>query len=344
MAIEFPKSQLLILKICGVIIAIGLVILGIDKFIVQPTEPTDEELLANAAAELEMTLHESYSDAETLIAFTEDLNGIVEPAEEIGAALTRKAPDHELIVYEHRFDARALRTTTQSHSMGVELLGILIRLPGAELPLFGVRSDGRMAAPDEAAARAVLGGGAAERMKSFRGFVMAAKGERVLFLSEPPRSALVAATQRSSGPEFLPGLRNSGLKIDVQRAIDITNLLALPPDQESPAIADVYKIDTSDIEVNVEVPELDLGLQETVSETRREIDEIMAKAEAERQALREKREAESAARRADFEAKMEARRKKAQEDLERIRNGGGAGDASESEVTDGAETPDGDGR
>lgn len=307
----FSGPPLLILKICGAVIVVGLILLGIDRFVVRPNEPTHDDLLSAAAAELEMTLQREAADADRILAISRALGDLVPPAERIGAALVRADDAHELIVYEHLYDARALRTRTQSHEMEVELLGILIRLPGVDLPRFGLRPDGTRATEEPEAAREIVTPEAIERMGSFRDFVLAAEGEHLLFLSEPPSSALVAATQRRTSPEFQPGLGNSGLKIDVQRALDITNLLALGRDP----LPAVYRIDTGDIDVDVEVPELDLGLDRHVEETHREIDAIM-----------ERHRKQSEERRAKFEADMKAAR-------ERMR-GNLSGEGADAEVED----------
>lgn len=326
--ILLTKGQKVILTICGVIIVLGSIILLIDKFIVKRGEPTRDESLATVQQELGFELHDPYSQAGELMHVSKRFEMIAPPADDIGAVMVQRTDDHEMFLYEHKYDQRALRGATQTHSMSVELFGILFRLPGANLPDVFVLPDGSFSGKREDLEQ-VYTPEAVERLKSWKDFAMGTSGEFILYIQRPPSNALVAASQRNTSADFQPGLLNSGLKVDVQRAIDITNMLKL----DRPEIASVYTTDIGEIDVNVDVPELDLGLDKTVKETHDKVDAIMAESDkdmaefrekmarqrAEREAEMEQRRAEREAKRAQQQAQWDAEREQRNEALRKQR-------------------------
>lgn len=295
---EIAPAQILILKICGGVIAVGLGLLAIDEFIVKRGEPSRQERLQVVSQELGLDLHDPYS-LERIKDLTEPFGDLVEPAVEVGAALTRTEEDHQLIAYEHRYRDTALNTGTQTHDTEVEVLVILARLPGADLPSFAVFPDGSYRG-DLGQIGKALGTDAWVRMRGWREFAMGAEGETVIFAQLPPNSPLAAGIARRQSADFYPGLLNSGFKVDLQRAVDIVNLMPL----DRQRLAAVYQIDIG--EIKVELPELNLtsDMQAITEETHRKTQAIVDGFAEDLARIRAESEQRQAEIRAEFQEKL----------------------------------------
>lgn len=270
----------MLLKILAGIIVVCCAILAVDRFIVRPNsgEATVDDL-PEIAAEMEMELSPRGRHDERIKSATRKLAEStpgVDPADKVGDVFYRAGEGYELFVYEHGDERTALHTDTNRHAATVNRLGILMRWPSADLPYFTAYNDGRVAAGGQEGLREILTEASMQRMQTFDGFTAAGGDEYLLFLSDAPGSTLMAIAEQSTSPEFQPGLRNSALKVDVQRAVDIANLMSIT----SFKVADVYIIDIGDIDIQWEKPDLTSGMDEIAEQTREEVATIMENAEA----------------------------------------------------------------
>lgn len=76
------------------------------------------------------------------------------------------------------------------------------------------------------------------RLAAMSEYRMGIEGNTVAFFSQLQSSALVHIAETGTSPEFKPGLRNSALRLDVQRALDI--VAAMP---DGPRLARFMRID-----------------------------------------------------------------------------------------------------
>lgn len=311
-----PAHSLLILKICAVIIVIGMAILAFDKYYVRRDEPSKEQRVDELSERLELNDRSSDQTAqEHLMAVLGRFEEISGSVQEVDTILNRN--DDETRLWLAEFDSRRLalyRGAGQTSRINVPLLAIMIEFKGrASLPLWiqpeRLDSDAEIAPPLNAEALARL-----QRMDDFR---MAMSGNQVLFVSQLEAPALVQAINQRTSSEFHAGLLNSALQIDVQRAIDIVNLL----DTELPQVARFYKIDVPPVDIDIPDRPISAGLDEIRDQTHAKIEEQrkqweqqraeqQAQWDAQREALRQERERKAAERKAESEARMAALRAK----------------------------------
>jgi hypothetical protein len=117
---------------------------------------------------------------------------------------------------------------------------------------------------------------------------------------------------RSISAEFHPGLFNSAMRLDVQRALDIVNGL----EGEQPRLARFYQIDVPKLDIELPATE---GITRGMEETRATLQKELEALRAERQMQSARRREESAARRAEareaLQERLAASREKARQRL-----------------------------
>lgn len=277
----------MLLKILAAVIVICCAILAVDRFIVRPqSDSATTDDLPAIAAEMDMELSPRGTHDEQIQATTRSLAEAtpgIDPADTVGDVFYRAGEGYELFVYEHGDERTAVHTDTNRHTATVNRLGILIRWPAAHLPYFTAYDDGRIAAGGDERLREILTRESIERMRGFDGFTAAGGGQSLLFLADAPSSALMALAEQSTSPEFQPGLRNSALKVDVQRAVDIANLMNV----SSFAVADVYTVDVGDTDIQWKKPDLTSGIDEVAAETHEKAAEIVEDFKASSAAINE---------------------------------------------------------
>lgn len=293
----FSNQQMLILKVCGVIIAIGLIILGIDRFIVRRGEPSAEERLDALVEELDVVLREDAEAADQVRRLLAPFEEMAGNPTDIGPILYRQDEGGDLWVFEYRLRKMFLyRLGRPNVDVDVPLLGILMELPpSAALPAWRSTSGEPPPTPPFSAP-------ALARLAAVEDLDLAMDGRVVFFTSRLETWALQQAMNQRISAEFHPGLLNSALRVDVQRAIDVVNLL----ETGLPAMARFYELDIP--KPSIEVPSA-TGISATITRAAEEL-------QIELDALRAQREEERAAREAAFQADMEAANQRRQEQME----------------------------
>lgn len=282
----------LILKICACIIIVGLVILAIDKFVVRRGEPSQEQRLEQLTDDLALANH---SDDETvrqrlqaILTQHEDITG---RGIEVHTILNRADAGAQLWLVEFSSREFALyRGKGQTSQVDVRRLAIVIE--------FAESTDLLSWSQESAEAPSILSAEARQRLQRMDDFRMAMAHSHVLFASQLETLALLQATNQSVSSEFHAGLLNSALRIDVQRALDIVNLL----DADLPTQSRFYSIDVPTLEIDMpDAIKISAGINEIAQET-----------EAKIAAQREQWERQNAERKAQWEATLAANRQQSE--------------------------------
>lgn len=326
----FPPGAVLILKICAVIIIIGLAILAIDRWIVRAGEPEPEQQRQALATEHGL---EAVEDAAIKAALQQRLQAFGELTGEVGDiqhAFRQAQPQAELWLVEFASSQRSLlQTSVRARYVEVTRLAILIELhEGVGWP--------RFVATEEQPAPPQLPADYAQRLAAMDDYQMAVDGRWVAFISTAAFEPLLQVIEANQSSEFHPGLLNSALRIDVQRALDIT--AALPG---APPLARFYDID---VDVQIDTPSVS-----AFSEKMRADRERIA---AEQAAAREQFRADMERQRAEFRQRNEENlarfRQRNEENLARARSGGSEGadsaDASAEQTVEPPTDKDSEGR
>ena len=301
----FSSSQILTLKICGAIIAVGLIILAIDRWVVKRGEPSGEQQLTQVLEQNQLQLVTSTNELDELLRKLQAFEAVTGQVQRIDTALVRTEASARLWLIEYQSRERSLiGANAPMARVDVPLFAILVEFeqdPGWPSFVQENPGDAPEVLPTEFATRLL-------RMDEYR---MAMHERLVVFASQLQTAALMQSVQVSTSPEFHPGLLNSAMRVDVQVAIDIVN--ALPG---SPQLARFYKIEG--IEVNL--PKVDgSALSERLRADRERI-------QAEQQAAREQRERQFEQQRAEFRQRNEEIqrqfRERTQAANEKLRNSG----------------------
>jgi hypothetical protein len=317
----FTPDQLLILKICGVVIVIGLIILAIDRWIVRADSPDNQQQLTRLIEETRLHPVTSATELDQLLLRLQAFEALTGQVQGISTALLRTGSSARLWLIEYR-------------SREPSLIGANAPLARVDVPRFAILIEFEndpgwptFAQVDPGDAPAILQAEFADRLRRMSEYRLAMQERLVVFASQLQTAALMQSVQASTSPEFHPGLLNSALRIDVQAAIDIVN--ALPG---SPQLARFYAIEG--IEVNL--PQVDgSALSERLRADRERI-------QAEQQAAREQREREFEQQRAEFRQRNEEINRKLRERTEaaneRLRSSGSTLRAGEAEGKQAADT------
>lgn len=314
----FPPGAVLILKVCAVIIVIGLAILAIDRWIVRAGEPEPEQQRQALASEQGLLPVE---DSATQAALQQRLQAFAELTGEVGEiqhAYRQSQPQAELWLVEFASSQRSLlQTTVRPRHIEVTRLAILIELhddPG--WPRF-VPSDEQPAPPQ-------LPADYTQRLLAMDDYQMAIEGRWVAFVSTAAFEPLLQAIQANQSSEFHPGLLNSALRIDVQRALDIT--AAMPG---APQLARFYHIDVA---VQIDTPSVSAFSEKLRADRER----IAAEQAAAREQFRADMERDRAEFRRRNEENMARFRQHNEANLARARSGGTEGPGSADAAADGS--------
>lgn len=277
------------------------------------------EYLPELAARMGMELQLEPARTDEIRSITNHFARILPPAEAVGAALVREAEDHRLYVYEHRYQGRdRLPTDVPTwHRVPVEMAVILVEMPGVDQPYWHVLRGGSLKAAverfgnlitqgleplpappgmnlsseDSKKAAEVLTTAAIDRMASWPDVRIAGVGPYVLFAPPPPASALIAQSTRQVNPALVPSLMAPGLEIDVQRALDVVNLLNLGRDP----LPRVYHLDIPKPNLP-SPPKLDLsGMDKAREELEQKLEEIRERPLLEGEEAREEDQTKEAA-------------------------------------------------
>ena len=293
--------------------------------------------MATVAAEYGLTLHEDTAVLDRLHHILGRFADLTGRLGRIGPVLMREGKASTLWLFEFQRIELGLSTRYGYRpNLEVTMLGILIEYHESEPPLPDWR-QGAGSPPQPPHTPASLA-----RLATIDDLRMGMAERFVLFASEPAAWALKQAVDQSISAEFHPGLLNSSLPIDVQRAIDVVALMRT--DRAAPER--FYR--PAGIEVRLPVPG-PVGIQPRLDKAREQMEadravlrERMAREREERAARmaaeREQREAERDARKAEREARhakaraeREAERERHRADLQGRMNG----------ITERARTSDG---
>ena len=238
----FTPDQLLILKICAVLIVVGLIILAIDRWIVRADEPGREEQLAQVMEQNALQPITGQAELDSLQDKLRAFEAVTGQVQKINTALLRQEAAGRLWLIEYQSRERSLiGANAPMARVDVPLFAILIEFgadPGWPPFVQELAGDVPEILPTEFAQRLL-------RMDEYR---LAMQGRLVVFASQLQTAALMQSIQRNTSPEFHPGLLNRALRVDVQAAIDIVN--ALPG---SPQLARFYEIEG----IEVKLPQVD---------------------------------------------------------------------------------------
>ncbi|MGE4069552.1 MAG: hypothetical protein AB7E72_00075 [Lysobacterales bacterium] len=238
----FTPDQLLILKICAVVIVVGLIILAIDRWIVRADEPGREEQLAQVIEQNALQPITGQDELDSLQDKLRAFEAVTGQVQKINTALLRQEAAGRLWLIEYQSRERSLiGANAPMARVDVPLFAILIEF-GADpgWPPFVQKRAGDV--PE------ILPAEFAQRLLGMDDYRLAMQGRLVVFASQLQTAALMQSIQSNTSPEFHPGLLNSALRVDVQSAIDIVN--ALPG---SPQLARFYEIEG----IEVKLPQVD---------------------------------------------------------------------------------------
>lgn len=291
----FTPEQLLILKICAVLIVVGLIFLAVDHWFVRANRPDSAQQLGQVMEQDGLQLVTDALELEALTGKLQAFEAVTGQVQKINTALLRADDSARLWLIEYQSRERSLiGANAPMARVDVPLFAILVEFeqdPGWPSFVQENPGDAPEVLPTEFATRLL-------RMDEYR---MAMHERLVVFASQLQTAALMQSVQASTSPEFHPGLLNSAMRVDVQVAIDIVN--ALPG---SPQLARFYKIEG--IEVNL--PKVDgSALSERLRADRERI-------QAEQQAAREQRERDFERQRAEFRERNDEIRKQFRERMD----------------------------
>jgi hypothetical protein len=209
--------------------------------------------------------------------------------------------------------ARALYRPRQTHlDVTVHPFGILIAYETApEWPAW--MGDGDPPRPPFTAPLT-------RRLAAMDEYRMGLSGRYAFFTSGLETWSLAQAIQRSVSAEFHPGLLNSALRLDVQRALDVVNEL----EGDRPQLARFYEIDVA--ELDIELPStqgITRGMEEARTTLQKELDALRAEREAQAARLREESAARMAEARKAMQESLAASRENARQRLKAITNEAG---------------------
>lgn len=235
---QLLKALLAVLFLCAAILLI-------DRFFVPRPPAEDAPAVTDIATRLSLQHDAGQSQTATLRTLLGRFEPIAGAVQSIETVLWREDATHRLWVFEFKASEVVMVSSNrfrplQRHRAGVTRLGVAVELKGRSLPAWSVLQDGDWPAPWTA--------GAIERAQRIEDLWLAMDGPFVVALARPDRFPLHEMVARSISPEFHPGLFNSALPIDVQRLVDVVNLL----DTGAPPLARVYRIEG----IEVKLPEL----------------------------------------------------------------------------------------
>ena len=278
----FTPNQLLTLKICAVIIVVGLIILAIDRWFVRADEPTRDEQLGQVIEQNELQQLTDQAELDELRRKLQAFEAVTGQVQTVNTALVRKEAAARLWLIEYQSRERSL-------------IGANAPMARVDVPLFAIliefESDPGWPAFTQENADDVpelLPADFAQRLRRMDEYRLAMQGRRLVFASQLQTAALMQSIQSNTSPEFHPGLLNSALRVDVQSAIDIVN--ALP---RSPQLARFYRIEG----IQVNLPKVDgSALSERLQADRERIqaeqraasEELARKFEQDRAAFRQR--------------------------------------------------------
>lgn len=306
---EFSGWRGRLLKVLLAVILVCAAILLIYRFFVSGPAAEDAPSMNDIASRLGLQHVDAQSQAPTLLALLGRFKAIAGAPQSVQTVLWREDAAHRLWVFEFKasevvmVSSNALRPL-QRHRAGVTRLGIAVELKNASLPGWNVRQGTDWPPPwtAEAIARA-------ERIEDLW---LATDGPFVVALARPDRFPLHEMVGRNISPEFHPGLLNSALAIDVQRVVDVVNLL----DTGAPPLPRVYRIDGVEVKLpavprpdfsgafprrEAEPGQAPLSLQELRAESAAKLAEALAKSEVARRQIADDTAAAQAALRSDSE-------------------------------------------
>jgi hypothetical protein len=236
----------------------------------------DARRLEALAATHSMTIDRDPATADRLRAHVERFPRVGGRPGTIGPILSRRSAAGTLHVFEYTRSGVAMpgpqgRLVRAAPTM----LGIVMEVEGARpLPAWQQDEAKPPAPPHTEASLARLA-----RIEDLR---MATAGGVVLFASQRDRFVLKQLTEQSTSAEFHPGLFNSALPIDVQRALDV--VAAMDFGQRP-----FERFSTPAVRTNLP-PTRSTGIPERLQEIRREQDAKLEALRAEQRAQREARQ------------------------------------------------------
>jgi hypothetical protein len=183
---------------------------------------TADEALAEVASSLGLQLNIASPDADMLQKALASFPELGVADARVEAVMSRADAQHRLWLFEFEVDetlliAPASGAGHHSHRGTLTRLGIAIQQKHARYPRWIQDEHAEMLAPWNAGAR--------ERLARIEDLRLAMQGEFVIAIARPRGFGLLEQMQRERSVEFHPGLRNSALGIDVQRVLDVVNLL-----------------------------------------------------------------------------------------------------------------------
>lgn len=316
----FDASQKWILIVCLSVIVIGLAILAVDRYFVRGDQPSPASKLVEVASTLQMQIVEDPGQLLALTGLLQEHSELAGRAPSVDAAMQRRFEGATLTAIDFSSQAEGVYGAQGTrHDVAVGRLAIVIQLDSATLPDWTSMSAEPAPAPpftDEA-----LG-----KFATMDEFEMASSDRNLIFISRSEGWALMRAAERSTSAEFQPGLLNSALRIDLQRAINVLNAMQL----ELAELPPIYRIEVD--------PQIQVNLDTGISER---LDKVRADAEAQRLQFKETMEQQARANQAardalaaDREARLQEQRERQREAIERLKRKGEEARARSAKPTD----------
>jgi hypothetical protein len=280
----FTGLQRRVLIACTMVLVLAGGILAVDAVFVRVAPAAGADLdgpsappaSAPAAPALESVARELGLAVDEDPAAVRELRRVLDALPELGAAgagigpvLARTGAGHRLWLLEVEVEETLMVGYTGSaqrqHTGALRRLAIVLRLDGAQLPRW--QQDQSAPAPAPPWTPAALA-----RLARIEDLHLASNGPYLVAVARPDRFALLEKVQRERSVEFHPGLLNSALAIDVQRVIDIANLLETDP----APVPRVYGVDVEVKLTGVRRPNLSARLQASRATMQADIERLRA--------------------------------------------------------------------
>ena len=216
----YSKTQILILKACGVVIAVGCSILAIDRWFVRGDEPPPEHQLAAVIDDLELEVVQDQFGLRRLTSGLAPFESLLGKISGIDVVLRRSEAAGSLWLVQFRSRQRSALLDRMVSPTGVETPRFLILVelandPGWPAFLQQAPSDVPDVLPEDWHAR----------LASLQPYRMGIHAQWVAFVAQVSGPSLLQSMQSHTSAEFHPGLLSSAMRIDVQQALDIVGAM-----------------------------------------------------------------------------------------------------------------------
>jgi hypothetical protein len=283
----FSGGHRIVLMACAAVVVVAGGILLIDALFIRKESVPMQDALPVVAQRLGLTLEPESEDSEWLSQRLQQVPQLAAADIQVGPVLTRADALHRLWLFEFGVAQTVLVSNRpqgglHAHQAVLDRLALVVQVHGARLPSW-VQDVAPPSSPPWTAE-------ALTRLARIEDLRLATDGEFIIAVARPGAFGLYEMMARQRSVESYPGLLNSALPIDVQRVLDIVNLIR----PEQGALPPIYRIDVQVRLPEIREPQIGARMEEVRTQQRAQVAELRARLEADREAMRAKLSADSA--------------------------------------------------